>query len=98
MCRLPAHFWNVAPQTAHFGDFLNYLFEKIAKSVFFLLNSLNQCLANDIFLRILFMKITISNFSTSTSSPQRLEMHTAANMFAAIRAVLVLVRSNKYIS
>jgi len=26
------------------------------------------------------------------------EMHTAANMFAAVRAVLVLVRSNKYIS
>jgi len=27
-----------------------------------------------------------------------LEMHTAASMFAAVRAVLVLVRSNKYIS
>jgi len=42
---------------------------KFAKSAFFLLNSLNQRLANDIFLRVLFMKITISNFSTSTSSP-----------------------------
>ena len=31
---------------------------------------LNHWLANDIFLRILFMKITISNFTTSTSSPR----------------------------
>ena len=43
--------------------------ENSLKRHFFLSNSLKRRLANDIFSRILFMKITISNFSTSTSSP-----------------------------
>ena len=34
------------------------------KLVFFLLNSLNWCLANDMFLHILLMTFTISNFPT----------------------------------
>jgi len=44
--------------------------ENSLKQRFFLLNSLKQRLANDSFLRILFMQITISIFPTSTSSPR----------------------------